>query len=363
VRAAIFGGTDEGLGIEDVELLTPGPHDVVVQMTGSGLCHSDLSVLDGVRTSPISPPWVLGHEGTGVVLEVGGQVSRLKVGDRVVGSFVPVCGECRNCVHGRTNLCVKSREVMLAPRVRRSDGSEVPAMAGLGTFAEIALCHAASLVAVDTDLPDSQLALLGCSLTTGVGAVLNTARLVPGSLAVVFGCGGVGQAVIQGARIAGASRIVAVDPLTFKRQTALALGATDAVDPADGAVPDQIAALTRGAGADYAFEVTGRAEIARDAVAVVRPGGLAVLVGLASSDVTVAIPMYSTVVQEKRIAGSMYGSADVRSEFPRLISFIEAGRLDVGSMVSRTLKLEQINEGYELLREGSVIRAVVTLST
>ena len=357
MKAAIFTENDGPLSVEDVKPLDPGPRDVVVRVTASGLCHSDLSVING--TLPMPPPAVLGHEGAGVVEWVGAEVSRVKEGDRVIGSFIPACGTCWFCLHDQSNLCENTYTVMMNPRCERSDGTHLPTMTGLGTFAEQMTCDEMSVVKVETDLPDEQLALIGCGVTTGVGAALNTARVEPGSTVVVIGCGGVGQAVIQGARIAGAARIIAVDPVAFKRDTALKLGATDAVDPEAGDVVAQVQALTGGRGADYAFEVIGVPDLITQAFNCVRNGGAAIAVGVPRFDALVNLPTYPLVLGEKRLLGTVYGSANVRRDFPRLVGLVETGRLDIGDMVSSTIPLDDINKGFDAMKAGEVIRSVI----
>jgi S-(hydroxymethyl)glutathione dehydrogenase / alcohol dehydrogenase len=355
MRAAVFLERDQPLSIEDVSPIDPGPGDVIVRVTASGVCHSDLSVING--TLPAGPE-ILGHEGTGVVESVGGDVTRLKVGDRVIGSFIPACGVCWYCLHDQSNLCAETYPVMFVPRARRADGTELQGFTGLGTFAEMMTVSQHSLVRVETDLPDEQLALIGCGVTTGVGAALNTARVEPGSIVAVIGCGGVGQAVIQGARIAGAARIIAIDPVALKRDSALLFGATDVVDPTDADPIATVRELSGGRGADYAFEVIGTAGTIRQAVDTARPGGMAIMVGVPKLSSEVPIPAMS-VLQEKTIKGCVYGSAQVRREFPRLISLVEQGKLDVGSMVSRTLHLDDVNEAMRAMQAGEVIRSVL----
>ena len=357
MRAAVFTENDGDLSVEDVTPIDPGPRDVVVQTTASGLCHSDLSVING--TLPMPPPAILGHEGAGIVDWVGSEVVGLQKGDRVIGSFIPACGVCWFCLHDQSNLCENTYVVMANMRATRSDGSAIPTMTGLGTFAETMTCDQMSLVKIETDLPDEQLALIGCGVTTGVGAALNTAQVQPGSSVAVIGCGGVGQAVIQGARIAGAARIIAIDPVPLKRETALKLGATDAVDPNDGDVVAQVQALTGGRGADYAFEVIGVPELITQAFNCVRNGGTAVAVGVPRFDQEVSLPTYPLVLGEKRLLGTVYGSAQVRREFPRLVELVETGRLDIGDMVSRTISLDEINKGFDAMKNGEVIRSVI----
>jgi len=357
MRAAVFTELDGPLSVEDVTTTDPGPRDVVVRVTASGLCHSDLSVING--TLPMPPPSILGHEGAGIVDFAGAEVAGVKKGDRVIGSFIPACGTCWFCLHDKSNLCENTYTVMANLRANRADGTPLPTMTGLGTFAETMTCDAMSVVKVDTDLPDEQLALIGCGVTTGVGAALNTAKVEPGSSVVVIGCGGVGQAVIQGARIAGAARIIAVDNVALKRDTALKLGATDAVDPTAGDVVAQVQALTGGRGADYAFEVIGVPELITQAFNCVRSGGTAVAVGVPRFDAEVSLPTFPLVLSEKRLLGTVYGSAQVRRDFPKLIDLVETGRLDIGDMVSRTIPLDEINQGFDAMKAGEVIRSVI----
>ena len=226
------------------------------------------------------PGTVLGHEGAGTVREVGDEVTKVKAGDRIVASFIPACGTCWFCLHDASHLCDNEMHVMMSMRGNRPDGSQYMAMTGLGTFAEAMTCNESSIVKIESDLPDEQLALIGCGVTTGVGAALNTAAVQPGSTVAVIGCGGVGQAVIQGARIAGASRIIAVDPVEMKRKTAEQLGATDFVDPSAGDPVAQVQQLTGGRGVDYAFEVIGLPETTLQAYNMIRKGGTAVMVGM-----------------------------------------------------------------------------------
>src|SRR6059058_5432404 len=244
MRAAVFTETGGPLSIENIDPAPPGPSDVVVELGASGVCHSDLSLKNGYVG--IMPGTVLGHEGAGTVLEVGKDVAKVKKGDHIVASFIPACGTCWFCLHDQSHLCDTEFEVMMAMRGTRPDGNPFMAMTGLGTFAETMTCNQSSIVKIETDVPDNQLALIGCGVTTGVGAALNTAEVQPGSTVAVIGCGGVGQAVIQGARIAGASRILAIDPVEMKRKTAESFGATDLVDPGAGDPTAQVMELTGG---------------------------------------------------------------------------------------------------------------------
>jgi len=358
MKAAVYVGDPKSLAIEELTANPPGPRDVVVEIGASGVCHSDLSLMRGYV--PVPPGMVLGHEAAGRVVEVGAQVSRVKKGDRVVASFVPTCGQCWFCLRGQTELCDRENQITLQPRGTRSDGSIYLCMTGLGTFADVMTVDEASLVKVETALADAQLALIGCGVTTGLGAALNTAKITPGSTVAVLGCGGVGQAVIQGARIAGASRIIAIDPQELKRTTALTLGATDVIDPTAGDLVSRVRALTGGRGADYAFEVIGLPETMVTAYKLARRGGEVIMVGMARMDSQFALPGFSMFYEQKTLKGCKYGSAQVRRDFPRFIELIETGRFDISKMVSKTIELEQVNDAFRAMEAGEVIRTVIT---
>jgi S-(hydroxymethyl)glutathione dehydrogenase / alcohol dehydrogenase len=241
----------------------------------------------------------------------------------------------------------------------RPDGAEIRAMTGLGTFSDEMQIDESMCVKVETDLPSDQLALIGCGVTTGVGAALNTAQIRPGSTVAIIGCGGVGQSVLQGARIAGASRIFAVDPVEMKRKTAEQLGATDLIDPNDGDPVEQVRALTEGRGADYAFEVIGHPETIQQAYAMARRGGTAIVVGMSAFDATVTLSAMELFYGSKTLLGCMYGGAQVRRDFPRLVRLVETGRLDIGSMVSRRISLDEVNDAFRAMEAGEVIRSVI----
>jgi S-(hydroxymethyl)glutathione dehydrogenase/alcohol dehydrogenase len=354
----MFTETGGPLTIENVEMSPPGPRDVVVQLGASGVCHSDLSLKNGYVG--IMPGTILGHEGAGTVLEVGKEVTKVKAGDHIVAAFIPACGHCWFCLHDQSHLCDTEMAVMMSMRGNRPDGSQYMAMTGLGTFAEQMTCHDSSIVKIETSVPDDQLALIGCGVTTGVGAALNTAEVHPGATVAVIGCGGVGQAVIQGARIAGASRIIAVDPVELKRKTAESLGATDFVDPSEGDPVAQVQQLTSGRGVDYAFEVIGLPETTLQAYNMIRKGGTAVMVGMTRAEAQVTLPTFDLFFNEKTLKGCKYGSGQVRRDFQRFADLIETGRLDTSSMVSRTIKLDEVNEAFRAMEAGEVIRSVIT---
>ena len=348
------------LALEDLPIPEVGPGDVLVRLTASGICHTDLTVIDGLSALPL--PMVPGHEGCGVVEAVGAEVQRVRVGDRVLASVSPACNRCWWCLNGHSNHCERKATVSRTPRFTLPDGRPAPALCGCGTFAEAMVVDESSVVAVHTDLPDEQLALLGCGVTTGLGAALNTAGVTPGSSVAVIGCGGVGQSTIQGARIAGAATIIAVDLDAGRRTAALGVGATHEVDPADGPVLDQIRALTDGRGVDFSFEAVGLPDLITQAIDIARPAGVVTLLGMPPKDTSITLPAVATVFSGKRIQGSVVGGAQILRDFPRFVRLAESGRLDLGSMISHTIPLSGINEGIELLRRADGVRTVVVPS-
>jgi len=357
VQTAIAYDVGAPLVLEDLPVPDVGPRDVLVRLTASGICHTDLTVIDGLSALPL--PMVPGHEGCGIVEAVGGEVQRVLVGDRVLASVSPACGRCWWCVNGHSNHCELKATVSRTPRFTLPDGRPAPALCGCGTFAESMVVDEASVVAVQTDLPDEQLALLGCGVTTGLGAALNTAGVTPGSSVAVIGCGGVGQSVVQGARIAGAATIVAIDLDAGRREASLAAGATHAVDPADGPVVEQVRALTDGRGADFSFEVVGHPDLIVQAIDIARAAGVVTIAGMPPRDTTVTLPASATVFSGKRIQGSVVGGAQILRDFPRFVRLAESGRLDLGSMVSHTIPLADLNDGIDQLRRADGVRTVV----
>lgn len=357
MRAALFTGVDEPLSVEKVTPAGPGPFDVVVTIGASGVCHSDLSVLNGDR--PFAAPAVLGHEAAGTVADVGPQVSLVRPGDRVITSFIPSCGRCYWCRHEQSHLCVKAAEVATVPRAVRGDGTTATAFLGVGAFADQMTVDEASVVPVRSGLPDEQLALIGCGVTTGVCAVLHTAQVQAGESVAVAGCGGVGQAVIQGAVIAGAVRIIAIDPVPLKREVALSLGATDAIDPAAGEPLEQVRSLTGGRGADHAFEATGSPEVTRQAFGMTRRGGTTIMLGMPRFDAELRLPAMGLFTDGKRVLAGKYGNAQVRRAFQLLIDLAEAGRLNLAALVSRRIALDEVNDALRAMQDGEVIRSVI----
>jgi S-(hydroxymethyl)glutathione dehydrogenase/alcohol dehydrogenase len=357
MRVAVAYEAGQPLVLEDLPVPGIGPRDALVRVAASGICHTDLHVINGL--SAIALPIVPGHEGCGMVEEVGAEVRRVRVGDRVLASVSPACGSCWWCVNGMSNHCEISPMVRAVQRFDLSEGRKAAAVCGCGTFAEAMVVHEASLVPVQTGLADEQLALLGCGVTTGLGAALNTAAVAPGSSVAVIGCGGVGQSVIQGARIAGAAVIIAIDPAPGRREVSIRVGATHAVDPAAEDPVEQVRALTGGRGADYSFEVVGRPELMVQAFDMARVAGTVTLVGMPAAGETLTLPATGAVFSGKRLAGSVVGGAQILRDFPRFIRLAEAGRLDLGSMISHRIKLDEINTGIDLLTRAEGVRTVV----
>jgi len=356
VRAVVLEDYNEPLVVRDVEPLPLGPSDVRVEVRACGVCHSDLSAARGQYAFPL--PLVLGHEGSGVVTEVGSSLTAFRVGERVIGSWVAHCGRCFQCLSGRSHLCEAQPVIGARPRVRLN-GDELTAMSGLGAMAELMTVDESSLVKVDTDLPDDQLALVGCAVTTGIGAALWTARVQPGSSVAIFGAGGVGLCTVLGAAIAGAAEIIVVDPYPLKREAALSHGATRSVSPADGDPVEQIRACTAGRGADYTFEAIGLPATMRQAFDAACNGGIVTYIGALAADLELPLPANALRAQGKQIRGSNYGSAQVRRDMPLLVRLAETGRLNLAGMVSRRVPLDQVNQAIAAIDQGQVIRSVL----
>jgi S-(hydroxymethyl)glutathione dehydrogenase/alcohol dehydrogenase len=355
VRAAIYLPGADDLVVEAVEPLAPSDRDVVVRIAASGVCHSDQAVIDGKRLGPI----MLGHEATGTVEWTGSEVTRVQPGDQVIMSLTPVCGRCWHCARNETHLCDRNAEMMPRMRATRVDGSQVNALAGIGSFADVITADEASCVVVRTDVPADQLSLIGCGFTTGFGAAVNTAAVPPGATVAVVGAGGVGTATILGAQVAGAARIIAVDPVPMKRESALRFGATDVVDPDAGDAIEQVQALTGGRGVDFAFEAVGSHALELQALQMTRRGGTTVFIGVPGFAKQLELPSMQLIMEDRTVKGSYYGSARVMRDFPRFIELIESGRLDVASMVTRHYALDEVNDAFAAMRDGEVVRGVV----
>jgi S-(hydroxymethyl)glutathione dehydrogenase/alcohol dehydrogenase len=355
MKAAILTELNKDLVVrDDVGLGELGRGEVHIQLVSSGVCHSDLSAQNG--TIPSGTPCVLGHEGAGIVKEVGPGVADVKAGDHAIISFTPACRVCRACLRGESNLCETMMTMAMTPHFI-VDGNLVPGFTGCGTFAEQMIVPEAAVVKVDNDIPLEVVSLIGCGVTTGVCAAINTADIRPGTSVVVFGAGGVGISAIQGARIAGAAEIVAVDKIDAKLEMAKRFGATHAVKPEDlEGVKQQV---TRGEGFDYALECIGHSSTIRATFDAVRRGGTAVIVGVGRMTDMVSFSAFELFFQEKNLKGSMYGSANVRVDFDRLLRLWKQGKLDLEGMISRRIRIEQVNEAFRAMEKGEVIRSVI----
>ncbi|WP_433327193.1 alcohol dehydrogenase catalytic domain-containing protein [Spirillospora sp. CA-294931] len=341
---------------DDVTCTEPGPDQVKVRIRATGVCHSDLSTMTGVL--PTTLPTVVGHEGAGVVESVGERVTRVNVGDHVVVNWTPDCGTCAECVAGRPFLCLTHVVASFGdPRFRLADGAPAYGMAGCGTWADEIVVPWQGVITIAEDVPFEYAALLGCGLPTGVGAAVNTARVRPGSSVAVVGAGGVGLAVIQGARIAGAATIVAIDPNEAKHPVAKRFGATHTVTPET--LDETKGLVTGGAGFDYAFEVVGRSATLTTAWNAARRGGEVIVVGAGAGDDLWEQNMFSLLFEGKSLRASLYGGCDLRRDIPLMIDLWRAGRLDIDGMISRRIRFDDLNDAVRALEKGEVIRQVV----
>jgi S-(hydroxymethyl)glutathione dehydrogenase/alcohol dehydrogenase len=357
VRAAILHSIDdEKIDIrDDVTAVGPGPGQVRIRVRAAGVCHSDLSARNGGLPQPM--PAILGHEAAGDVIAVGDGVADLAVGDRVIASWLPPCGSCPSCLRGEPYLCMA--HVIAAYIEPRFLVGDTPAfgMAGCGAFAEEMVVPQEGAVKIAADVPYEVAALVGCGVMTGVGAVINTARVEPGATVVVIGCGGVGIAAIQGARLSGATVIVGVDTVPSKHEAARRFGATHAVHPDE--LGGLSAELTGGEGFDYAFEVVGTPQTIRAAWTAARRGGTVVIVGAGRPDQQVEFTPFELLFDGKKMLGSLYGSADVRRDYARMLGLWRAGRLDLEGMITQRLKLDDLDHALGALGHGDVIRQVI----
>ena len=363
-KAAILTGLEKPLEIRDVDLEAPRAGEVRVRLAASGVCHSDLSMQNGTLMS--ATPVVLGHEGAGVIEEVGQGVEHLKPGDHVVISWVPQCGTCFFCERGQGELCEIGSVSMatgglLDGTTRFSmDGAPLFQMAASGTFSEASIIPAIGAVKIPDDVPLKSAALIGCGVLTGVGAALNTASIRQGDTVAVIGCGGVGLNVIQGARIAGADRIIAIDQVESKLALAKRFGATDVINASQGDALPQVMELTAQRGADVAFEVIGLQQTIDQTIAITRRGGQAILVGVPKMDVMVTVPaFFGIVLMEKTIKGCWYGSSNVHRDVPKLVDLYKSGELKLDELISRTITLDQVNEAFDAMKTGEVARSVI----
>jgi NDMA-dependent alcohol dehydrogenase len=365
MNAAVLWGLNEKWSVEEVELDGPKEGEVLLSFEATGLCHSDHHVVTG-DLAGVPLPMIGGHEGAGIVQEVGPGVRDLKAGDHVVASFLPACGKCRWCATGHQNLCDLGALILAGVQSdgtyrRHARGQDIGGMTGLGSFAQYGTVSEASVVKVDDDLPLSRACLLGCGITTGWGSAVNTADVTPGDTVVVIGCGGIGAGAIQGARLAGAEKIVVVEIVEDKRDKAFQFGATHFVTSMPEAMA-LVADLTRGVMADSALLTVGVVEgpMIGEALDIVRKGGAVVLTAIASmADVTPTLPMAMMTLFQKRLLGSLYGEANPRADIPRLLSLYREGKLLLDETVTSEYKLNDINEAYDDMLAGRNICGVI----
>ncbi|HUW38126.1 MAG TPA: Zn-dependent alcohol dehydrogenase [Rhodocyclaceae bacterium] len=361
-KAVLCREVNQGVVVEEIAVESPRRSEVMIKLAACGVCHSDLSATNGTIAFPT--PVVLGHEGAGVVVEVGEGVVDVAVGDHVVSSFVSMCGKCRYCQTGRPQLCdqaAKAGYTLPDGTVRTSDlaGAPLNVFSGCGVMAEYATLHVDNIVKIPQDMPLDKAALISCGVMTGFGAVANTARLEPGSSAVVFGCGGVGLNAIQGCAIGGAGIIVAVDTSDAKLEMARAFGATHTVNAAtEENLVKTLKKLTEG-GADYSFECIGSGQVVAQAYGALRKGGTAVVVGVAPPKDMTSIRTASLTFEEKTLTGSYFGSARPRQDFPRLIGLYRAKRLKLDELITRRYRIDEAPAAFADLAAGKNARGVI----
>ncbi|MET9768687.1 Zn-dependent alcohol dehydrogenase [Streptomyces sp. NPDC006415] len=358
MRAAVLHeiGQEKLEVLDDVEAVGFGPGKVKLRIRATGLCHSDVSAMSGVLPQPA--PFIPGHEGAGEVVDVGDGVTGLSAGDRVLVCWLPACGDCPSCKRGQTQLCLAGFMNAGTPNFKRP-GGDVFGFAGTGTFTEEVVVGAGCAVPIPDDVPFEIAALIGCGVTTGLGAAINTAKVEAGSSVAVIGCGGVGISTIQGARVQGAAQIVAVDPVASRREAALRFGATEAVAP--GELADAKQRITGGEGFDYVFEVVGKSATARTAYENTRRGGTLCVVGAGAMDDNFQVNMFELFFDEKRILPSMYGGGDVLRSYERAIALWRAGRIDLESMITHRVRLDGINDALDQMRTGESLRTCIEL--
>jgi Zn-dependent alcohol dehydrogenase len=361
-KAVICREHNKPVVVEEIGVDAPGRGEVLVKLGACGVCHSDLSAINGTIALPL--PLVLGHEGAGVVEDVGEGVSDLAKGDHVVFSFIYMCGKCRFCVAGRPVLCLEQGKALTTPlagkhRTHDALGKPLNIFSGCGAMAEYATVSAENLIRIDAKIPMDVAALVGCGVTTGVGAVFNTAKVAPGSSVAVFGCGGVGLSAIQGARIAGAEKIIAIDTLQAKLDMAKKFGATDVVLATKDEDVSKVLKKLTGGGPDYAFECVGSGELAGTAYRAIRRGGLAVVVGVAKPSDSTSLRTMTLPFEEKTITGSYFGSCVPRIDFPRMLSLYLKGELKLEELITRRYAVAEAPQAFADLQSGRNARGVI----
>ncbi|MDZ7679741.1 MAG: Zn-dependent alcohol dehydrogenase [Acidimicrobiales bacterium] len=359
MRAAVLNSIPGSLQIEDIDIASPGPREVLIEVAAAGLCHSDLHFIEGKY--PYMTPTVLGHESAGIVRAVGDQVTYVQPGDHVITCLSVYCGNCENCLTGHLSICSNSaatdRGPQDAPRLSRGD-EPVHQFLRMSSFAEQMLVHEHGVVKVRDDMPLDRAALIGCGVTTGLGAVFNTAKVEPGTTVAVIGCGGIGLNAVQGARIAGASRIIAIDMLDEKLELATQFGATDVVNAGEQDPVKAVQTLTDG-GVHYSFEAIGLKVAAEQSFNMLRSGGTATVIGMIPVGQNLELPGVS-FLGERKIQGSAMGSNRFRVDMPRYVDLYLDGRLKLDELVSARIVLDEVNDGFEAMKQGSIARSVIT---
>ena len=358
MKAAVLFEAKTPLSIEDVTVANPLAHEVLIRTVACGVCRSDLHFVDGAYPHPL--PGIPGHEAAGIVEAVGDEVTTVKVGDHVVTCLSAFCGHCEFCVTGRMSLCIDAsvkRPRGAPPRLMMGD-TPIAQMLNLSAYAEMMLVHEHACVAIDREMPLDRAALIGCAVTTGAGAIFNAAEVVPGETVCVVGCGGIGLAAINAARIAGAGKIIALDPVADKRATAEKLGATHSIDAMSDTAADQVIEISRG-GVHHSIEAVGRMNAADTAVKVLRRGGTATILGMMPLDTKVGLSALD-LLADKKLQGAKMGRNHFPVDIPRLVDFYQRGLLDLDTIIADRMPLERINDAFDELRKGDTTRSVIT---
>lgn len=363
-KAVVARELNKPVVVEEVTFEAPARGEAMVKIEAVGVCHSDLSGTNGTIALPL--PLILGHEAAGTVIEVGEGVTDVAVGDKVLANWIYMCGRCRYCNIGRPVLCDQQGKALFTmldgtSRTRDAAGNPLNVFSGVGVMAEYAVMHERNLVKYDPRVPADRAALVGCAVTTGVGAAINTAKVTPGSSCGVWGAGGVGLNVIQGCAIAGAERIFAIDTSDAKLELAKTFGATDVIKAAPGEDLTKALKKATGGGFDYAFECVGSGEVAAAAYKAIRRGGLAVVVGVAPSNASTTVVTRSLPFEEKTLTGSYFGSARPREDFPRMLSLYSAGKLKLDELVTQRYKIDEAPQAFADLVSGKNARGVIVL--
>ena len=357
-RAAVLHAAGTPLSVEDITLADTGPTQVRVQVRASGVCHSDLSLARGTLPYPV--PVVLGHEAAGVVVDVGSDVTKVAPGDHVIIAWNQPCRTCAFCQRDESHLCDRAMADVLSQPFASAAGTALFPMQGAGAFAEETLVLERSVVKIDASIPFEAAALIGCAVATGVGAVTNTARVTPGSTVAVIGCGGVGLSSVQGARLARAASIIAIDVVPEKLELARTFGATDIVDASLRDPVQAVMELTGWRGVDYAFEVLGRSVTIRQAFDMTRRGGTAVVVGAGRADDIVSFNALELMFAARALVGCTYGSTDPDRDFPRLLDAYQRGELDLDALITHRTDLDGIEAAFARMEAGQGTRTIVT---